>query len=247
MQWPAKLEHSHAPEAIRARLADGNRPNYLRDWVYGGIDGAVTTFAVVAGVAGASLPSNVLLILGLANLLADGFSMAAGNYSGTQSEVEDYARLKAREERHVKIDPEGEREEIRQIMEAMGLSGAVLDEAVRSISNNRSRWVELMMAHEYGLSANLRQPIKSAMATFLAFILCGSVPLIPFLISMDSPYTVASIATGAVFFVIGAVKSRWSLISWWRSGLSTLIIGGTAAVMAYSIGYLLREIVGIVV
>ena len=83
-----KLEHSHDAEEIKKRLAEENKPNYVRDWVYGGIDGAVTTFAIVAGVVGAQLSSGIILILGLANLLADGFSMAASNYSGTKTENE---------------------------------------------------------------------------------------------------------------------------------------------------------------
>ena len=81
---PAPLEHEHSPEAIRARLRDGQRPNYLRDFVYGGIDGAVTTFAVVSGVSGAALSDGIIIILGVANLLADGFSMDASNFQCRQ-------------------------------------------------------------------------------------------------------------------------------------------------------------------
>jgi vacuolar iron transporter family protein len=90
-----KLEHSHTREAIHAPLAGDPRISYLRDWIYKGIDGVVTTFAVVAGVVGADLPSRIVLILGVANLVADGFAMAAGNYSGTQAERDDYDRLLA--------------------------------------------------------------------------------------------------------------------------------------------------------
>ena len=78
----AILEHEHTPEAIGERLAAGTRQNYLRDFVYGGIDGSVTTFAIVAGTIGASLSIEVVLILGIANLVADGFSMAASNFLG---------------------------------------------------------------------------------------------------------------------------------------------------------------------
>jgi VIT1/CCC1 family predicted Fe2+/Mn2+ transporter len=77
----ARLEHSHTREEIQERLARDKRGNYLRDWIYGGIDGTVTTFAIVAGVVGADLPGTVVLVLGLANLMADGFAMGAGNYS----------------------------------------------------------------------------------------------------------------------------------------------------------------------
>ena len=80
-----RADHKHTPEAIESRLSAGPQSSYLRDWVYGGMDGTVTTFAVVSGVVGAELPTTVILILGLANLVADGFSMAAGNYSGLSS------------------------------------------------------------------------------------------------------------------------------------------------------------------
>src|SRR5208282_1226275 len=109
------LEHSHTRQAIHDRLARGPRSNYLRDWIYGGIDGAVTTFAIVAGVVGADLSASILLILGFANLLADGFAMAASNYSGTKAESDDYERVLAIEQKHIALVPDGEREEIRQI------------------------------------------------------------------------------------------------------------------------------------
>ena len=110
------LDEEHTPAAIRERLAQLPKPSYLRDWVYGGIDGAITTFAIVAGVIGAELSARVILILGLANLLADGFSMAAGNYSATKSEVDDAKRLRAIEQHHIEAVPEGEREEVRQLL-----------------------------------------------------------------------------------------------------------------------------------
>ena len=129
-----KLEHSHTADAIAERLARGERPNYLRDWIYGGIDGAVTTFAIVAGVVGAQLSATIIIILGVANLVADGFSMAASNYSGTKSERDDLDRLREVEKRHIQLDPEGEREEVRQILAGMGLTSPTLEEAVTSIT-----------------------------------------------------------------------------------------------------------------
>ncbi len=89
-----ETDHSHAPEAIRRRLARGPTVSYLRDWVYGGIDGTVTTFAVVAGSIGADFSAKVMLILGTANLPADGFSMAAANYSAHRADAEAYRRLR---------------------------------------------------------------------------------------------------------------------------------------------------------
>ena len=108
---------------IAKRLEKGPKASYLRDWVYGGIDGTVTTFAIMAGVVGADLSAGVVIILGIANLLADGFSMAAANYSGTKTEIEEYEQVRRMEERHVDLAPEGEREEIRQIFRGQGLRG----------------------------------------------------------------------------------------------------------------------------
>jgi hypothetical protein len=138
----AEIEHSHSPRAIAERLKGGPAVSYLRDWVFGGIDGAVTTFAVVAGVAGAELSTKIVLILGAANLIADGFSMAAGNYSGVKAEKDDYKRLHEMELRHIKLAPEGEREEIRQIFAAKGFAGDDLKRAVEIITESRERWVD---------------------------------------------------------------------------------------------------------
>lgn len=236
------LEHKHTAEAIRLRLANGNKPNYLRDWVYGGIDGAVTTFAIVAGVVGASLSAHIVIILGLANLIADGLSMAASNYSGTKTEVDDRDRLREMEKRHIALDPAGEREEIRQIMALKGLDGATLERAVEAITSDRERWIAMMLAEEHGLSAVQRDPLKSALATFAAFVICGAVPLLPYmLMPTDRAMPLALTLTSVMFFAIGSLKSRWALTRWWISGLETLIIGLAAALAAFAIGYLLRD------
>ncbi len=237
------LEHDHTAEAIEARLSEENRPNYVRDWVYGGIDGAVTTFAIVAGVEGAELSSRVVLILGVANLIADGFSMAASNYSGTKSEVDDVVRLREIEKKHIAVAPEGEREEIRQILQRKGLSGEALNEATQAITSNEEVWVNTMLIEEYGRSPTLRSPWLSAWSTFAAFLICGAVPLLPFLFSAVEPFLTSSILTALVFFAIGSAKSRWSLQRWWHSGLETSIIGLTAASAAYAIGYILKSLI----
>lgn len=117
-------DHGHSEAEIRARLEAPGTAGHLRDAIYGGIDGSVTTFAIVAGVAGAGLSPFVIVALGLANVLADGFSMAAGNYSGTKAELDNARRLRRIEEEHLRRFPEGERRELREILRAKGLSGA---------------------------------------------------------------------------------------------------------------------------
>lgn len=235
-----RVEHDHDPESIRRRLADGPGTHYLRDWIYGGIDGAVTTFAVVSGVVGASLSSSIVVILGLANLIADGFSMAAGNYSGTKAEQNLRQHLASVERRHIEDDPHGEREEIRQIFARKGFTGALLERIVEVITGERGRWIKTMLSEEYGLPMEDRSPLKAAWATFSAFLVCGVAPLVPYLFGLENAFVWSIGLTGTVFFTIGSVQSRWSIYSWWQTGLTTLGIGTVAAGLAYLVGYLLR-------
>jgi len=236
------MEHEHTIEAIAERLSAGPRQNYLRDWIYGGIDGSVTTFAVVSGVMGARLSPWIILVMGFANLLADGFSMAASNFLGTRAEHEDRKRIEAIELRHIELEPEGEREEVRQIFRNKGFSGAELRGLVDLITSDRDRWVKTMLTEEYGLPQQIRSPWLAAASTFTAFLICGLVPLLPYLLGSESPLALSIALTGIVFFVIGSAKSRWSTASWWSSGGSTLAVGGAAAALAYAAGLVLRTL-----
>ena len=179
------MEHEHTVEAIHERLSAGPRQNYLRDWIYGGIDGSVTTFAVVSGVVGARLSPWIILVMGFANLFADGFSMAASNFLGTKAEHEDLQRLEAVEYRHVDLAPEGEREEVRQIFRSKGFAGEDLTRLVDLITSDRTRWVRTMLTEEYGLPQEVRSPWLAAITTFSAFLVCGLVPLLPLLVWVE--------------------------------------------------------------
>ncbi|MEY8842551.1 VIT1/CCC1 transporter family protein, partial [Cribrihabitans sp. XS_ASV171] len=229
-------DHGHSRQEIAERINAPAGQGILRDVVYGGIDGSVTTFAIVAGVGGAGLSPFVIVALGLANVLADGFSMAAGNYSGTKAELDNIRRIRAIEERHIRLYPDGERAEVREILAQKGLSGPVLDEATEAVTANRENWIAMMLEGEYGLGPVDPHPMRAALVTFGAFLLAGMIPLLPFLIGLDNAFAVSAWMTGAVFFAIGALKSRWSLAPWWRSGLETLMIGGVAALIAYGVG-----------
>lgn len=241
-RYPAAMidpDHGHSADDIAARLDAPPGRGDLRDVVYGAIDGAVTTFAIVAGVAGAGLSPLVIVALGLANVLADGFSMAAGNYAATKAEADNARRLRAIEEDHLQRHPEGERAELRAILQRMGLHGDTLDQATEQVSQNREAWITLMMEAEYGIGPVDPHPLRAALVTFAAFLLAGMVPLMPFLLAFDGAAFDASIAvTLATFFAIGTLKSRWSLAPWWRSGFETLALGGIAAGIAYAVGSL---------
>ncbi|MBV2358518.1 VIT1/CCC1 transporter family protein [Thalassococcus sp. CAU 1522] len=233
-------DHDHDADSIAIRIGTPPGRGYLRDMIYGAIDGGVTTFAIVAGVAGAGLSPFVIVALGIANVLADGFSMAAGNYSGTKAERDDIERLRRVEARHIARFPEGEKRELREILSQKGLFGDTLDAAVEQIAENHDAWIDAMLEGEYGLSTSTPHPMRAAWATFSAFLVAGMIPLLPFLLGVPNAFAVSTILTLASFFAIGAYKSRWSLQPWWRSGLETLAIGGAAALIAYGAGTLFQ-------
>ena len=238
---PSHLHAQHTPEAIAARLASNTDHSYLGDAILGAIDGTVTTFAIVAGATGARLPPGIALVLGLANVLADGFSMAVSNYLRAKADwqVVDHARRV--EESHIEKIPDGEREEIRQIFVRKGFEGKVLDAAVDVITQDRRRWVDTMLMEELGLRLDPPRPLRAAVTTFVAFLLAGLVPLVPLL--AGHPFLASAIATAATFFAIGVVKGRMLRSGWLRGGIETLVIGGGAALLAYVVGRATRGLV----
>lgn len=236
----ASLQTSHTPQAVSARLDEGPGRSYLRDLVYGAIDGTVTTFAVVAGVRGAALATSVVVILGVANLVADGFSMAASNFLGIRAEDERRRRIRDEEQRHIAVVPSGEREEIRQIFAAKGFSGEDLERAVDVITADRARWLETMLVEEHGFAPQPASPLRSAVATFAAFLIVGFVPVLPFVLDLSAgvarPFAWSTASTAFAFLVVGYTRGRITDSPRLRAALETLLLGGAAAGLAFGIG-----------
>jgi VIT1/CCC1 family predicted Fe2+/Mn2+ transporter len=222
----------------------------FEDFIYGSIDGTVTTFAVVAGVVGASLSTNIILILGFANMFADGFSMAVANYQSAKAYNEFVQMKRKQEEWEIDNLQEQEKQEIREIYSKKGFKDEFLEEIVRMITSRRKVWVDTMMREELGLVEDDNKPLSSAVSTFIGFNVVGLIPLIPFLIffilginANSEAFYYSSIATGAAFYIIGLVKGKIVQKSLARSGLYTLIIGSIAASVAYIVGYLLNLVI----
>jgi vacuolar iron transporter family protein len=169
----------------------GTQKKYLPEFVYGAIDGIITTFAIVAGSLGASLSASIVLILGFANLFADGFSMAISNYLSVKSQ-KDILKLHKHKHTHPK------------------------------------------------------NPKKTALATFIAFVLVGFIPLISFVIAPIIPavdsnkFLYSTILTGLAFLIVGSIRGKITEKSKTKAALETLIIGSIAALIAFLIGYILR-------
>jgi len=237
---------AHSKEAISAEEHHKVGGSYVGDFVYGAIDGSVTTFAVVSGVAGAALSVNIVIILGLANLFADGFSMAVGNYLSSKSNKEFIERERAREEWEVEHYPKGEIEEIRAIYKNKGFTGKNLENAVKTIISNKEVWVDTMMKNELNLIEDKSSPVKKGAVTFVSFATIGFIPLIPYFLSFffeaikQIVYPLSVVMTFMAFFFIGSAKVYVTKKNWLKSGLETLLVGGAAAIIAYAIGFFLR-------
>jgi len=242
------LTAEHTPAAVRRRLTAPPSVSYLRDFVYGAIDGAVTTFAVVAGVEGANLSASIVIILGIANLVADGFSMAASNYLGSRAEAQQRELALREEQRQIELFPEGEREEVRQLFAAKGFHGDELERVVEVITSDRKVWLDTMMREELGYGTDARNPLRAAASTLVAFVVVGFLPLGAFVYDLVMPGDVAApfvwsaVLTAVAFLVVGALKARFVDQPAWRSALETLAVGGGAAVLAYVLGAALQGV-----
>lgn len=238
----------HTEAAVAARLAAATQHSYLGDFVLGAVDGAVTTFAVVSGVAGAGLHMGVALVLGIANVLADGFSMAVGNYLSTKSEHGLLQKARRTEEEHIEQHPEGEREEIRQIFRSKGFEGELLETITGTITEERERWVNTMLTDELGLQLEPPHPVRAASVTFGAFMLAGSIPIVPLFfsnyLSADQMFGISAGATALVFVATGLAKGWVTGEDLLRAAVETLVIGGTAAFLAYMAGTWLKGFSG---
>ena len=245
------------PAASRKAHEDGGPPEehqtghgqYLKSFVYGGLDGIVTTFAVVAGVAGANLSSGVVLILGVANLIADGISMAFGDYLSTKAENEYAAAERVRETWEVKNYPEGEKKEMIELYMDKGIAETDAKIAVDALSKYEKPWVDIMMVEELGLIESPESPLKNALVTFGSFVFFGAIPVLIYAIARFIPFlaahtfATACAVTAITLFALGTLKIYFTRENWYRAGLEMLLLGGLAAAAAYVVGIMLGGLV----
>src|SRR4051794_39214861 len=196
------LAGQHEPGMIRRRLREPLTGNYVQDAVLGAVDGCVTTFDVVAAATAGGASERLIVVLGVANLLADGFSMAVSNYNAKTTLDDEIQKARRTEQYHIDRVPEGEREEIRQIFAAKGFDGETLEKVVSVITSNNAVWINTMLSEELGLQPVRISALRSSVVTFCAFLGVGFLPLGPFLLSCipsSSKFTVSA-ALGAAAF-----------------------------------------------
>ncbi len=249
--WKTK-DAEASKKAHSAKAAEKHKTEqgqYIKSVVYGGLDGIITTFAVVAGVAGAKLSAAIVLIMGFANLLGDGVSMAFGDYLSTKAEKEYYESERKRESWEVDNYPEGEIKEMVELYQEKGVSKEDAVKMMDVMKKHKKFWIDTMMTEELGLTKPDENPVKSATATFLSFAIFGVIPLIAYIIARFVPFVgeytflLASIFTGLTLFLLGAAKVKVTGMSWLKSGTEMLIVGGVAAALAYLVGAGLAAIV----
>jgi len=235
--WPGIAPEKHG----------GAGAQYIGDIIYGGLDGIITTFAIVSGVAGAQLESGIILILGLANLIADGFSMATGAYLSLKSEQAYYDKERERESWEVEHFPEGEKQEMRQIYLQQGYTEEEATQLVKIKSRNPERWVDTMMIDELSMIRDDRKPLLSGLTTLLSFIFAGAVPLLVYLvglvIAVPISFGISVLLSALALFALGAAKVRITSQNPFLSGFEMLVVGGLASGVAYAIGALLRNLI----
>jgi len=240
---------SHSEHGIHNRSKiPHNVEKYLGEFVYGGIDGCVTTFAVVAGAVGAGLDSSIIIILGFANLLADGFAMSIGAYLSSKSEQDNYCKHRKIEHWEVDNMPDAEREEIRKIYQAKGFEGELLDKVVHVITEDKKRWVDVMMKEELEMMENDKSPVLIGGVTYASFISIGLIPLVIYVVDYLTPvsgnvFIWSSSLTAVGFIIIGILKSYVTHTRIWRGALETLGLGIIAALVAYFVGDVLENMI----
>ena len=219
--------------------------DYIAEFVYGGIDGAVTTFAVVAGAEGASLGISVVVILGLANLIADGFSMSVGNFFSTRAENDTYEKHKQIEYWEIEHLRDKEIQEIREVYAAKGFKGELLEQVVSVITADKEVWVDTMMKEELEMIKSNKAPYKTAGMTFLSFIVVGSVPLLSYVfVSPGNPnlFLFSCVLTGIALSIVGGLKSVVTETNLAKGIFETIALGGLAALLAYYVGDVLEKL-----
>jgi vacuolar iron transporter family protein len=221
---------------------------YIGDFVYGANDGIITTFAVVSGATGAFISPGIIIILGLANLIADGISMGVSNYLSTRSRLDFQNKQRTIEENEVETAPEKEKEEVKIILRDWGVEESKVEGVADSITKDKKKWVDLMLRDELGIVEDKKEvPLLHALVTSVSFMIAGSLPLIPYIfgVAAENQFTVSVVATAVSLFIVGSMRVYVTGANWLKSGLQMLFVGSLAALAAYFVGAFVKSIFNI--
>ncbi len=221
---------------------------YLKEIVYGGSDGIITTFAVVAGFAGAQngalsqYPVLIVLIFGFANLMADAFSMGVGNILSIFADKDVYNTEKDKELYEIKHNPESEKNETIYILKKQGFAQEEAEKITALYAKNENYWADFMMRYELEMSnPEHDNPILTGLATMGSFVTFGFIPLVPYVI-FDGPdrFIISIIFTLFALTLLGVLRWKVTTQTLLRSTGEIVLLGGIAAVIAYFVGNLFK-------
>lgn len=238
MDWDQHRREVHAQTRLQS---------FLRQIVYGGNDGIVTTFAIVAGFAGAAadgvaqIGGLAVLVFGLANLFADGVSMGLGEFLSARSEHDLYRRRRAMELREIENNPEQERMELFEILRQRGLPAGKADTVTTHLVEHPDIMADLMLTYEFGLqNPDDENPAANGMFTFGSFILFGAVPLLPYFLrpADDLSFWLSVAATGFALLSLGLLRWHATGERALRCVLETMSVGTVCAFVAFGVGWL---------
>jgi VIT1/CCC1 family predicted Fe2+/Mn2+ transporter len=217
--------------------------NYIRDIVFGFGDGVNTSLGIVAGVGGAVITADVVILAALIGMFTGAKAMAVQNYLAVKSQREILESEIRREEFEIENMPEKERAEIEQIYIEKGFDGEDLKKIVDKITSDKSVWLKTMLTEELGLNLNiLGSPIKGALVMFGSFLFGGILPILPYFAVkiglISSPYAIiiAIIVSICSSFLVGAFKARIAKKNWIKGGIEMAGLGTGIALIGYGIG-----------
>lgn len=219
----------------------------VRDVILGMSDGLTVPFALAAGVSGAVHSNLVVIVAGFAELAAGAISMGLGGYLAAASEVDAYRRELEREHHEVRTIPHEERKEVRDILERYGLSGQTLDGAVTDITSDAETWVRFMMREELDMTEpEESHSVRSGAVIGLSYAAGGIVPLVPYLLGLpvSTALGISAALTLLVLLVFGWIKGHVTGVRPLASSIQTMLIGGTAAGVAYVLARTIAHIGG---
>jgi len=227
--------------------------DYLKSIVYGGLDAIVTSFALVASVSGGNLPAGAVLVLGFANLVADGISMGYGDYLSSTAEREFSANQQLIADWEVENDIHGEMMELVSAYQEQGMEKEDADKVVDILSKYKDIMADQKLTMTQGLLPPdpSDSPLKNGCVTFVSFLAFGSTPVLTYLIlkpftdNKDIKFLVACIVTILALALLGAAKARISGQRMLQSIAVVVFNGGFAAAAAYAISYVLNDVFGI--
>jgi VIT1/CCC1 family predicted Fe2+/Mn2+ transporter len=217
---------------------------WLRPAVFGAMDGLVTNIALVAGVGGAHAGSRVIVLSGIAGLVAGAFSMALGEYTsvGTQNQA---VQVEAAVERaEMERNPAAEQAELVEMYLKMGLTRSTAELVAEEIHADPEVAIRVHLTQELGLDPDEQpSPVVAAVSSFLCFAMGAVIPLLPFLFGLQSLWLGLGVG-GIGLFVAGAVVARFTQMTWWMNGGRQLLFGAVAAVATYGVGSLIGVTTG---